>query len=81
LGRSFTEDVWQDISDWSIWEFILGATGTAYCAGTRDGCGFRGLTEDVWQDISDWSIWEFILGATGMAYRAGTRKALQLWLY
>jgi hypothetical protein len=75
LERSFTEDVWQDISDRLIWEFILGATGMAYCAGTRDGCGF-GFAEDVWQDISDWSIWEFILGATAMAYCAGTREGL-----
>jgi len=35
--EGFAEDVWQDISDWSIWEFILGATGMAYCAGTREG--------------------------------------------
>jgi hypothetical protein len=40
LEASFTEDVWQDISDWSIWEFILGATGMVYCAGTREGLNF-----------------------------------------
>jgi len=63
--EGFAEDVWQNISDWSIWEFILWCDWDGLLRWNEGRpCSF-GFTEDVWQDISDWSIWELFLVRLG----------------